>query len=103
MVDNALGAKWYIMLWGRNGKSCPGGEMIDNALGAMGDNAVLAKWSRGEMVGSALGAKRYVILQASLTITHTANVPLNPGRHLSSNQVGVIGSGALEDHSSITV
>ena len=45
----------------------------------------------GEMVESALGAKWYVVLQASLTITHTANVPFNPGRYLSSNQVGVIG------------
>ena len=41
------------------------------------------------MVDKALGAKWYVVLQASLTITHTANVPPNPGRYLSSSQVGV--------------
>ena len=35
--------------------------------------------------------KWYVVLQASLITTHTANVPLNPGRYLSSSQVGVIG------------
>ena len=62
------------MLWG---------EMVDNALGA--------QWSGGEMVNKTQRAKWYVVLQASLTITHNANVPLNPGRSLSSNQVSVIG------------
>ena len=57
--------------------------MVDNALGA--------KWSGGEMQDKALEAKWHVVLQASLTITHPANVPPNPGRYLSSSQVGVIG------------
>ena len=65
--------------------------MVDTALGA--------KWSGGEMVDRALGAKWYVVLQASLTITHTANVPPNPGRHLSSSQVSVIGDEEVEEHS----
>ena len=65
--------------------------MVDNALGAMVNNALGAKWSGGEMVDRALGAKWYVVLQASLAITHTANIPLNHGRHFSSSQVGVIG------------
>ena len=73
MVDNASGA------------------MVNNALRAMVDNALGAKWSGSEMVNGGLGAKCYVVLQASLTITHTAIVPLNPGRHLPSGQVGVIG------------
>ena len=57
--------------------------MVNNALGA--------KWSGDKLVDRALGAKWYVVLQASLTITHTAQLPLHPGRHLSSSQVGVIG------------
>ena len=55
------------------------------------------------MVDKALGAKWYVVLQASLTITHTANIPLNPERHLASHQVGVIGGDAIEDHSSLGI
>ena len=57
--------------------------MVNNALGA--------KWSGGEMVDRAPGAKWHVALQAIPTITHTSNVPLNPGRYLSSSQVGIIG------------
>ena len=56
------------------------------------NNALWARWSGGEVVDKTKGAKWYVVLQANLTTTHTANVPLNPGRHLSSRQVGVIGS-----------
>ena len=59
--------------------------MVDNALGAMVDNALETKWSGGEMADRALGAKWNVVLQASLTITHTANVPLKHGRYLSNN------------------
>ena len=55
------------------------------------NNVLRAKWPGGEVVNKAKGAKWCVVLQANLTITHTANVPLNPGRHLSSRQVGVIG------------
>ena len=65
--------------------------MVNNTLGA--------KWSGAEMVDGASGAKWYVVLQASLTTTHTAYVPLNPGRYLSSSQVGVIEGDAVEDHS----
>ena len=57
----------------------------------MVNHALAAKMSGGKMVDRALGAKWYVVFGASLTITHTANVPLDPGRHLSSSQVGVIG------------
>ena len=60
--------------------------MVNNALGAIVDNAL------GAIVDKALGEKRYVALQASLAITHIANVRLNPGLYLSSRQVGVIGS-----------
>ena len=65
--------------------------MVDNALKAMVDNALGATVSGGDMVDRALGATWYVVLQAETTITHTANVPVNPERYLSSRQVGVIG------------
>ena len=57
--------------------------MLNNALGAKG--------SGGDMVDRALEAKWHVVLQASLTFTHTANVPLNLGRYLPSSRVGDIG------------
>ena len=79
MVDDALGAKWWIMLRVRHGRECSGSEMVNDARGAIMDNALGAEWSEGEMVGRALGAKWYVVFQASLTITHTAKVPLNLG------------------------
>ena len=59
----------------------------------MVNNALAAKWSGGEMVDKALGAKWYVALQARLAITHNANAPLNPGRYLASRQVGDLGEG----------
>ena len=77
--------------------------MVDNALGAMVNNALGTKWYGGEMVDLALWAKWHLALQASVTITHTANVPLNPGRHLSSSQVGVIGGDAIEVKSLIRI
>ena len=73
--------------------------MVDNAVGAIIKNALGAKWSGGELVNKALGAKWHMVLQASLTITHTANVPPNPGRYLSSSQVSVIGDEEVEEHS----
>ena len=54
--------------------------MVDDALEAMVNNALGAQWSGGEMVNKALRAKWYVVRHASLTIAHTANVPLNPER-----------------------
>ena len=65
--------------------------MVDDVLGAIVNNALGAKWSGGEMVDRTLGAKWDVLLQVRPTITHTVHVPLNPGRYLSSSQVGVIG------------
>ena len=65
--------------------------MVNNALGAMANNVLAAKWPGGEMVDKALRAKWYVVLQARLAITHTANLPLNHGRYLANSQVGDMG------------
>ena len=65
--------------------------MVDDALGA--------KLTGVEIVNKALGAKWQEVLQASPTSIHTADVPLNPGRHLPNSQVGGIrGVDAIEDH-----
>ena len=63
--------------------------MINTVLGGMVNNALGTKWCGSEMVDMA--PKWTVALQASVIITHIANVHLNPGRYLSSSQVGVIG------------
>ena len=72
--------------------------MVDTALRAMVDNALGAKWSGGHMVDRALGAKWYVVLQASLTITHAPNVLSILDATCRAARSSLLGDDAVEDN-----